>query len=240
MATLVGYIRVSGESQRDNNSLPVQRAEIESYCLKHGHTLFSMFEDVESAEDAASRTGLQFALSTIYSGLAEGIIVHKLDRLARNVLDSESIRLELKRRQKLLISIVDPVDTSSDSGKMVFQMLSAVAEFERERISKRCNEGRERKRRNSGYIGGRPRFGYRAEGKTLVPYEKEQVVIEEIIEMRDKGASLSNIAYRLNTLGRRTKSGKLWGITQVCRILSLELYNHAPIHADRAINPAAQ
>ncbi|MBK8221008.1 MAG: recombinase family protein [Candidatus Obscuribacter sp.] len=220
MGILVGYVRVSGENQRDNNSLPVQRSEIQSYCLRHGHTLFTILEDVESAEAADTRQGLQFALQAVYADLADGLIVHKLDRLARNVLDSEHIRLELKQRNKQLISIVDPVDTNSDSGKMVYQMLSAVAEFEKDRIKKRCAEGRERKRKNNGYIGGRPPYGYQAVGRNLLPCEREQAVIAKVCELREQGAPLAQIADQLNQDGIRTKKGKLWSITSVCRLLA--------------------
>lgn len=221
MAVLVGYVRVSGEGQRDNNSLPVQRQEIESFCLRKGHTLFTVLEDVESGESAEERQGLQTALNLVYANLADGLIVHKLDRLARNVLDSETIRLDLKKRDKQLVSIIDPVDTSSDSGKMTFQILSSVAEFEKDRIKKRCTEGRERKRKNGGYIGGRPPYGYQATGRNLVVNEKEQEIIRLIREFKATCKNLAEVAHKLNSQGYRMRTGKPWGVQSIYAIAKI-------------------
>lgn len=220
MAILCGYIRVSGETQRENQSLPAQRQSIVNWCKDKGHVLFNIFEDVASAEDASERESFQFALNTIKSGLADGLVVHKLDRFCRKLLDAELIRKEFAAGGKLLFSVVDPVDLESDDGQLMFQVKNVLQEYERKKIAERCNEGRSRKRAEGGYIGGRPPYGYDAIRKHLVPNQKEQAIIKEIFKMRNEGCTITVIAHTLNKQLIPTKHGRVWGQQQVYRILS--------------------
>lgn len=220
MAILCGYIRVSGETQRDNQSLPAQRAAITAWAKHNGHTLFNIFEDVASAEDAGSREAFQFALQAIKSGLAEGLVVHKLDRFSRKLLDAEILRREFLERGKLLFSVLEAVDLETDDGQLMYQCKQMVNEYERKKIAERCNMGRQRKRAEGGYIGGRPPYGYDAIRKHLVPNQGEQAIIREIFKMRSEGCTITVIANALNVQRIPTKHGKVWGQQQVYRILS--------------------
>lgn len=219
MAILVGYIRVSGENQKDNHSLPSQRKAIEEYCRLNGHVLFNVFEEVASAEDADKREAFQFALKCIFAGLADGLIVHKLDRFCRKVLDAERLREQFKANSKWLLSVCDPVDLRTDDGELMFQVKNVLQEYERKKIKERCAMGRERKRSLNGYIGGRPPYGYDAIKKTLVPNQTEQAIIKEIFRWRKRNWTISEIAAELNSMGITTKWGKKWGQQQVYRIL---------------------
>lgn len=229
----IGYIRVSGENQADNASLPAQRAAIVEYCRKNDLILFNIFEDVQSGEDADSRSGLQFALGALYADLADCMVVHRLDRFARKVLDAERLKEEFKARGKRLITATEEVNLHSDSGELMFTVQSAFCEYERKIIKKRCNMGREKKRNENGYIGGQPPYGYNAVGRTLIPNMAEQEVIKQIYMLRSEGCTFAAIAHRLNSQKIRTKRGNLWAPGQVYRIL----YNFPPIAFRMGIEP---
>lgn len=183
MAILVGYIRVSGDSQKDNYSLPAQREAIESYCRMNKHILFNIFEEVKSAEDAENREAFQFAIRTVLSDLADGLVVHKLDRFCRKLLDAEKIRESFRKAGKELHSVYDPVDLDSDDGQMLFQFKNIIQERERKNIVERCAMGRARKRAEGGFYAGRPPYGYDAIQKMLVPNLREQSIIKEVFRM---------------------------------------------------------
>lgn len=142
MSKYVGYCRVSGESQRDNASLPVQEESIRKWCTDNKHDLGPIFTDVQSGETAETREALNDALALIYADRAHGLVVHKLDRFSRSVLDSEQIRVEFDKRNKRLVSICDPIDFGSDDSILLYQMKQALAERERKEIVKRCKMGR--------------------------------------------------------------------------------------------------
>lgn len=215
MAVLVGYIRVSGDSQEDNNSLPLQREAIARYCTRHGHTLFNIFQDVESGATIQERESFQFALDVIFADLADGLIVNRLDRFSRSFIDAEFLKEKLKERGKALVSITDAVDITTPDGELFFQMKSAFAELERKSINDRCEAGRRRKQANNGYYGGGPPYGWIALQGTLVPYEPEQQVISKIFHLKDRGVSLAKIAGMLNAEGVETKRGQPWKRAQV-------------------------
>lgn len=221
MAILVGYIRVSGDSQKDNHSLPAQRKAIEEYCRSNGHILFNIFGEIASAEDADKREAFQFALKCVFQNLADGLVVHKLDRFCRKVLDAERLKEQFQAQSKLLLSVCDPVDLHSDDGQLMFQVKNVLQEYERKKIKERCDMGRARKRSMNGYIGGRPPYGYDAIKKTLVPNQMEQAIIKEIFRWRyERYWTLTEIAAELNSMGVTTKWGRKWGQQQVWRILS--------------------
>lgn len=219
MTVLTGYIRVSGDAQEYNASLPLQRKAIEDYCKQNRLTLFNIFEDVCSGSGMDDRQGLQFALNTVFADLSDGIIVHKLDRFSRSSLDSEFCKSKLKEHNKVLISTSDPVDIQMPEGELFFSMKSAFAEYERKSINIRCAAGRARKKAECGYYGGGPPYGWIALHGTLVEYEPEQKGIRRIYTLQREGYSLHRIACIMNEEGYSTKRGRRWKRAQVWAVL---------------------
>src|SRR5689334_3897460 len=89
---LVGYVRVSSDSQIDGLGLDVQREAINRWSLHYGHELVTVLADegVSGTVEATDRPGLSEALSVLVEGRAEGLVVHKLDRLARRLTAQEA------------------------------------------------------------------------------------------------------------------------------------------------------
>lgn len=222
----VGYVRVSAKKQeREGQSLEAQRKEISSFCDFRRFELIEVFQDVESAETAIKRKGFQMALAEIYAGRADVLVVHKLDRFARSVVDGISVLQELRASQKDMVCIADPIDTTSPWGEAMFQIMLVFAELERKQTKERCRAGKEFKRSKDGYVYGRPPYGYVAAGKMLVPCLVEQRAIAKILELRGLGWGARRIANCLNErldLYPRKKKNTKWSLSMVEGIIKNE------------------
>lgn len=220
---LVGYCRVSSDSQADNTSLPEQRRKIEAYCAAFGHELVDVYTEVGSGKDAKTRPEFQRALQTVRDG-ADGIIATKLDRIARNTRDVLTLVEEvLQPLDKALVILDLNVDTSSPTGRMILTIMAAVAQLERDVINERTSGGRRAKAEAGGYAHGAPKYGMKAADGALVPDEREQEIIDLIRRHRKAGKSTREIASWLNSNGFSTKRGKLWQSAQISTILKSKI-----------------
>ncbi len=188
MSVLVSYRRTSGDAS-ENTSLESQRTKIEAKCIIDEHTIVADFCDKESAETAERREGFQSALEMIYSGKADGLIVWKLDRFARSVLDGVKILSEFKRLKKELVCVADPIDTTSPMGEAFFQISMVFAELERKTIAERCHGGRLARAAQLRYACGSPPYGWctgeQANQRVLLIDHEEQAVIQRIKSLRE-------------------------------------------------------
>jgi site-specific DNA recombinase len=216
---LVGYIRVSSETQADNTSLDDQRRRIASYCDAFQHELVQVFEEVGSGKNAEDRPQFQAALDMV-KGEADGIVALRLDRIARNTRDVLALVEDvLQPSNKALVLLDLNVDTSTPTGRMILTVMAAVASLERETINERCRTGKKNKAAKGGYIGGYTSFGTRAINGELETDEKEQETIALIRRHRRSGKSYREIAAYLNAQSIPTKRGGAWIHTSVKAIL---------------------
>jgi len=219
---LVGYVRVSTESQEENTSLESQRERIEAYCKAFGHELTQIFTEVGSGKNTVDRPHFQEAMKALNDG-ADGIVALKLDRIARNCRDVLTLVEDvLQPKNKALVLLDLNVDTSTPTGKMILTMMAAVAELERAQINERTQGGRKAKAEKGGYAYGSPAFGYESIEGELVSKEDEQETIATIRRHRRSGKSFGSIAKYLNTQNIPTKRGGQWSATQVQRVLERE------------------
>src|SRR5205807_10485953 len=127
------------------------------------------------------------ALGAIQERSAKGLVVYRLDRLARDLIVQEQLLAEVRRMGGEVFStsaaeagyLVD--DPDDPSRKLIRQVLGAVSEYERAMISLRLRTGRHRKAERGGFAYGSPPFGWRAEDKELVPVREEQDVLVRIM-----------------------------------------------------------
>lgn len=222
---LVGYLRVSSRAQAQAHAergagLDTQKAGIGAWCEAEGHEIVGWYVDKvpSGAQYLAQRVGLADALDAVESGAAEGIVVYKLDRWARDVVLQEQLLAELYRSDGSLFSSWEGGRENEYLGadvgpsrKMVRQILGAVADYERAMIRLRMVAGAKRKTAAGGYAWGRPGYGWRAEDKELVPVAEEQAIIARIRELRSgpEPMSFARVAATLNGEGR-LRRGKGW------------------------------
>lgn len=221
---LVGYVRVSSDSQEDNTSLRDQENKIKAYCDAFGHELIMVFSEVGSGSQMNTRPEFNKAMDVVASA-ADGIIATKLDRIARNCKDVLSMVEDvLQPNNKALILLDLNVDTTNPIGKMILTVMAAVAELERAQINERTQGGRKAKSKDGGYAYGSPAYGKKSsEERELVDNEEELKVIEIIIDKRLSGMSLRDIATYLNDNNYVSKRGKPWIHTSVKSVLDKNL-----------------
>ena len=143
------YTRVS----RSDLNLDNQKLKLEEYC-RQKDWFYEMFEEKESTRK--TRPVKQEVLSRVRSGEFQAILVYKLDRWARSLQELIMDISELKNRNKDFIVLTQPIDTTNASGMLMFQILGAFAEFEREMIRERTLNGLDRARAQ-GKTLGRPK-----------------------------------------------------------------------------------
>lgn len=143
---LVGYMRVSSDSERQTTDLQKDALLAAGVDSRH------LFEDRASgAKD--NRPGLAQALNFVQTG--DILVVWKLDRLGRSLSHLINIINNLKLRGVAFWSLTDGMDTSTASGELLFHVFGALAQYERALITERVNAGL-RAARLRGRIGGRP------------------------------------------------------------------------------------
>jgi DNA invertase Pin-like site-specific DNA recombinase len=192
-----GYIRVSTDRQADNGeSLGTQRRIVEGYAMMNGLTLDKIFIErgVSGSKPVGERPEGARLLSTLESG--DAVITPKLDRLFRSALDALDVLAKLKERGISLHMIDLGGDvTGNGISKLVFTILSAVAEAERDRIRERIRDVKADQRKRQRYLGGIIPFGWRiGEDGALIEVPDQQSAIRRIIELRRKGLSLRAIS----------------------------------------------
>jgi DNA invertase Pin-like site-specific DNA recombinase len=129
MSVTVGYARVSSTGQ----SLDVQLEQLTAYgCTK-------VFAEKRSGRQADSRPELQACLSFIREG--DTLVITKLDRMARSVLDLAKIADQLRQKGVALKVLNQNIDTSTSEGKLMFSLLSSFAEFENDIRAERQKDG---------------------------------------------------------------------------------------------------
>jgi DNA invertase Pin-like site-specific DNA recombinase len=192
-----GYARVSTDRQADDGeSLGTQQRMIEGYAMMQGLKLDVMF--VERGVSGSKPLGERPEGARLLAGLKSGdvVITPKLDRLFRSALNALDVLGQLKQRGVSLHMIDLGGDvTGNGISKLVFTILSAVAEAERDRIRERIRDVKSDQRKRNRYLGGIIPFGWqRAEDGSLVEDSVQQRAVQRILELRRDGLSLRAIS----------------------------------------------
>jgi site-specific DNA recombinase len=218
MVKLIGYIRVSSESQEENTSLESQKQQIKNYCQTNNYELVEILSEVKSGKSAKNRPIFNKALELVAT-TADGIICTRLDRFGRDTIDTLTlVRDFIRPNKKALILIDDGIDTTKDESDFILTVKAGIATDERRVIAKRTQAGKAAKAAKGGYIGGQPRFGKQSIQAELSPNDDELKVVEIIRKHRKSGKSYQAIANYLNTNNLPTKEDKKWYATTVSNV----------------------
>lgn len=190
---MVGYVRVSTAEQGDSGAgLEAQEAAIRAECSRRGWRLIRLETDVLSGR-TLRRPGLNRALRAVRTGEAAGLVVAKLDRLSRSVVDFGKLLQEATKSGWNIVALDFGVDLSTPPGKLVANVMVSVAEWERDVIAQRTREALAVKR-SQGVQLGRPRV-------------LEESVRRRIRILRGRGWSYQRMADDLNRRGVPTAHG---------------------------------
>jgi len=208
---VLAYARVSTTDQADNGiSLEAQIAKMRSYAALYDLSIIEVITDAGESAKSLNRPGLQRALNLLRAGIADGLLIVKLDRLTRSVADWQTLIEGFfgERGGKQLLSVNDSIDTRTAAGRLVLNILLSVAAWEREAIAERTKEALRHKIKNGQRVG-KVRFGYdlAADGVTLIENRAEQQTIALMRNLRAAGCTLRQIAAALTQRGILTKEG---------------------------------
>lgn len=223
----VGYCRVSTQNQKDEGTIEIQKIALGKYAKAKGIKIVSIFEDNGVSGSLHERQGL----NSMFDYLEEnkgitGVVIYKLDRLARDLYLQEHLIRQLEQLNVKLVSTHEDNLDSDDPMRKAFRQFSGiVAELEKGFILMRLSGGRDKKASEGGWAGGRTPYGYTAENKDIQLEPGMSSVVSSIYAMRKaKHMSLRDIAGYLNELGVPTAAGKQWYASTVQYILKNPIY----------------
>lgn len=217
----IGYVRCSTAEQVNGFGLEVQEQAIRTYAKDHGLRLLEVARDegLSGSNGLDTRAGLAGALARLEAGEATTLVVHKLDRLARDLILQETLIQRLRAAEVAVLSVTEPdVDSDDHTRVLVRQVLGAISQYERAVIRSRMAAGKALKRAQGGYAGGRPPYGWRAVDGALRPDPAEHEIVEEVVRLRRAGASYRQICEGLAAAGRKPRVGTEWLPMTVRRI----------------------
>lgn len=177
------YIRVSTEDQALHGfSLAGQEDALKNYSSALGYGLYKIYRDEgKSAKDIRHRPAMQELLSDAENKKFSSIFIYKLDRFSRSLKDLILTIEKLKEWGIDFVSLQDRIETASASGKLMFHIISAFAEFERNIIGERTTFGMQRKSKEGGFVN-KPPFGYKMIEKNLEFDPENSVKVRWIFE----------------------------------------------------------
>lgn len=226
MARLIGLSRVSAAGQKSNTSFEHQDEAIRKYCEIYGHELIEVRQATETARDAKSRKIFDQIILDVLSNKADGLIVMRVDRFARNTLEGLKVAHNLRTAGKILVVVELGLDTSTYVGRFVLTTLLASAELEASLIEARAKAGRAIAAENGYFVAGRPRFGKQTVGtrgqRSLTENSHELEIISLIHELRAADMSYREIADHLNERGLMNRRGKPWAFSTIKLLLQYE------------------
>lgn len=224
---LVGYARVSTENQKEEGTIEIQRAALIEYAEAKSYDLVQIFSDngISGAKDLDNRPGLSEMFDYLESQTdISGVLIFKLDRLARDLYIQEHLLRKLQDMNRALVSVKEPDICSNDPMRKAFrQFMGIVSELEKSFITMRLSGGRINKARKGSYAGGCPAYGYNAKNKELAVNAEQADIIKNIFYLRDF-YSLREIANYLNQKGIPSARGRRWYAGTVKYILDNPLY----------------
>ena len=236
------YTRKSTEDglEQEFNSLDAQREAGEAYIASQKSEgwvcLPDRYDDGGFTGGNMDRPALQRLLADIEAGGVDAIVVYKVDRLSRSLIDFSKIMDVLERRSVSFVSVTQQFNTSTSMGRLMLNVLLSFAQFEREMISERTRDKIAATRRKGKWSGGMPMLGYDVAegGGKLVVNDDEAARVREIFELYLDRQSLIATAAVLDERGWTTKrwttqknrvvGGKPFGKNNLFKLLTNPIY----------------
>jgi len=207
------YTRVSTSDgmEQEFTSLDAQREAAESYITSQKSegliTLANRYDDAGFSGATTDRPALQQLIADIKASKVGCVVVYKVDRLSRSLLDFSKLLEFFDQNNVAFVSVTQHFNTNTSMGRLTLNILLSFAQFEREIISERTRDKMGAARRKGQWMGGRPALGYNLdkENHKIVINWAEAKIIQEMFSIYLKERSLLSVAKILNKKGYRTK-----------------------------------
>ncbi len=221
------YIRVSTTYQIDRDSLPMQRKDLIAYAeLVLGIEEYEIFEDAGYSGKNTDRPAFQEMMQRTRKGEFTHILVWKIDRISRNLLDFAEMYEELQELRVTFVSKNEQFDTSTAIGEAMLKIILVFAELERNMTSERVTAAMISRASNGQWNGGRVPYGYDydPERKEFSIREDEERICQLLKKDYLESKSLTHTARFLNESGFKTRADAEWSPTAVWIIASSPFY----------------
>ena len=216
------YIRVSSDRQvKEGNGLEVQRKKCEAMALIKSWNVVGVFSDegLSGIIVPDKRPGLKKLLTEIESGKIKGVIIYSLDRLGRTFeIITETINY-IENLGCKIISCSEIIDNSTITGKFLLNVMSAMSEFDREKMLKHLDYGRKERYNKDGDIGGVIIYGYRRNNNNVEIHEYNSSIVKYIYECYSLNMSFTKISNKLNEKNIPSPANKKWYPRSISRII---------------------
>ena len=229
------YTRKSTEEglEQDFNSLDAQRESAENYIASQKgqgwQCLSEHYDDGGFTGGNMERPALGRMLADIDIGKIDCVVVYKVDRLSRSLMDFSKILERFENKNVSFVSVTQQFNTTTSMGRLTLNILLSFAQFEREVISERTRDKIAMARKRGKYTGGRPVLGYDIvpEGGKITINETEAEQVRTIFGLYLKHGSMLPVVEQLDRLGWHTKT---W-ITRKGKVHQGHLFNKNSVHS---------
>jgi site-specific DNA recombinase len=242
------YTRKSTEEglEQDFNTLDAQREAAEAFIQSQRRegwiALPERYDDGGFTGANMDRPALRRLLAAVEAGELDCVVVYKVDRLSRSLLDFTRILSQFEKHQVSFVAVTQQFNTSTSLGRLTLNILLSFAQFERELIGERTRDKMSAARKKGKWVGGCPVLGYDVDpgGGRLVVNEAEAervraifALFEESGSARQTLAEIERQGWRLKSWTRKTgefRSGGRFTLSALRRLLSNILYTGAVRH----------
>jgi DNA invertase Pin-like site-specific DNA recombinase len=219
--------------EKDFNSLDAQRDACEAYIRSHAPEgwipIAEPFDDGGYTGANTERPGFQKLMEWVRRKLVDVVVVYKVDRLSRSLVDFAQVMEHFGKQGVGFVSVTQHFSTTEAVGRLTLNMLMSFAEFEREMIAERIRDKIRAARRKGHWTGGHAPLGYRSEKAHLLVQESEAPWVKRVFEWYLNGLSALAISARLNEAPVPLKTAQKprpnpWTKDLVLRILRNRIY----------------
>ena len=207
--------------------MPVQREELINYS-RYALNIsdYEVFEDAGYSAKNTDRPDYQRMMARVRTGEFSHVLVWKIDRISRNLLDFAAMYAELKKLGVTFVSKNEQFDTSSAMGEAMLKIILVFAELERNMTSERVSAIMLSRASGGSWNGGKVPFGYSydKETKQFSIRDDEAQIVLHIYDLYESIHSLTTVAKELNERGVRSRTGKPWNPTTIRTMLTNPFY----------------
>lgn len=217
----VGYIRVSTQDQAQNGvSMEAQKEAIMRYAEYNGIPLDTIFSDTGSGKNTERKQFLRME-SEIRGGWIGHIVVYKLDRLSRSIIDLLNFSNMIQESSVSLHSVTEKIDTSTSMGRMFFNLIGVLAQFEREQICERTKMAlAHKKKQNKKYCKEAP-YGHAFIRDKMVEVPQEKDIIKIIRRLKATGLSYQALSDELRARRILSRKGGRFAVSLLHKICTM-------------------
>jgi DNA invertase Pin-like site-specific DNA recombinase len=230
------YTRKSSEEglEQEFNSLDAQREACEAYVSSQRSEGWALvrdhYDDGGISGGTLDRPALQRLLSDIEDGLVDVVVVYKIDRLSRSLMDFSKLVEVFDRNNVTFVSVTQSFNTTTSMGRLTLNILLSFAQFEREVTAERIRDKVRASRMKGIFMGGTPPYGYKPKDRKLVIDEAEAKNVRWIFARFLEIGSATELAREAAKRSIRTPRGNAMSKNFLYRMLNNRAYVGEAVH----------